>query len=296
MGPLRLVRAAVAAGACALTVTGVVPAAGDGAATSPPRATYLSLGDSLAAGFEPDAHGRDRPTAQGYADVLGRRLRRVHPNLRTIKHSCGGGTTTTLLHGRGCPTAGTGSQVEQAERLAGEDAHVVLITVNIGDNDVEGCLHADGRGIDAACVRAGRTSIRRNLPVIIGRLRAAAPGAALVGIVDYDQFLAWWLHGARGRDLARRSVRVIGDLNALVAGIYRSAGVRVADVSEEFSTNDLTTRVRAPGLGVVPRAVARICAWTWACTPGPAGFDDHANAKGYRVIAQAVLEALAAPR
>jgi lysophospholipase L1-like esterase len=255
---------------------------------------YLSLGDSLAAGDQPDANGDDRPTSAGYADVLGRRLRRVYPGLLTLKHSCAGGTTTSLLEGAGCPTLGPGSQVQQAERVLRSGKRVVLVTVNIGDNDVEGCVHSDARGIDAGCVARGRAKIARNLPVIIARLRAAGPDAQLVGIVDYDQFVAFWLRGPAGQSLARRSVRVISDLNALLTSIYRRANVPVADVSEEFATNDLGSRVRVAGLGVVPRSVARICALTWACAPPPVGFDDHANARGYRVIAQAVLEALAA--
>jgi hypothetical protein len=114
----------------------------------------------------------------------------------------------------------------------------------------------------------------------------------VVGILDYDQFLALWLDGARGRDVARRSVRIIGSLNRLMAGIYRAAGVRVADAGARFRTGELSLWRTLPGARPVPLAVERICRWTWACSPPPIGHDDHARPAGYGVIAQAVLDSL----
>ena len=49
--------------------------------------------------------------------------------------------------------------------------------------------------------------------------------------------------------------------------------------------------VTVPGIGSVPRNVARICQWTWECAPPPRGPNQHANAAGYRVIADAILAA-----
>ena len=46
------------------------------------------------------------------------------------------------------------------------------------------------------------------------------------------------------------------------------------------------------GHGRVPLAVRRICTRTWACSPAPVGFNDHANARGYRAIAATVLNAV----
>ena len=42
----------------------------------------------------------------------------------------------------------------------------------------------------------------------------------------------------------------------------------------------------------MPLAVRRICTLTWACSPAPVGFNDHANARGYRAIAATVLNAV----
>jgi hypothetical protein len=38
--------------------------------------------------------------------------------------------------------------------------------------------------------------------------------------------------------------------------------------------------------------VARVCSWTWACTPPPSGPNIHANKNGYAVIAKAFAHAI----
>ena len=81
-------------------------------------------------------------------------------------------------------------------------------------------------------------------------------------------------------------------MNALMASIYRREGVLVADAGRRFATTELRAHRTLPGAGSVPLAVERICRWTWACSPPPIGHDDHARPHGYRVIAQAVLDAL----
>src|SRR5438270_200427 len=55
------------------------------AAASPPHRYYVSLGDSLAVGMQPNPRGHDRPTSRGYADLLARRLAdRRHKRLRPV--------------------------------------------------------------------------------------------------------------------------------------------------------------------------------------------------------------------
>ena len=44
-------------------------------------------------------------------------------------------------------------------------------------------------------------------------------------------------------------------------------------------------------MGVVPRNVALICQWTWACAMPPHGPNQHANEAGYGVIARTFLGA-----
>jgi lysophospholipase L1-like esterase len=254
---------------------------------------YVSLGDSLARGFQPSAAGTSLETNRGYVDFVARGLSRDHPRLRSVKLGCSGETTVSMLSGGHCPY-GAGSEIADAERfLRAHRGHIAAVTVNIGDNDVEGCM--SNTGIDESCVSAQLAGIRARLPLIAARLRAAAgPKVPIVGLGDYDQFLSAWLQGPAGRQVARRSVEVVDELNSTASAIYQKAGLGAADATASFATADFTHVVPLEGHGKVPMAVQRICTWTWACSAPPVGFNDHANATGYRALGEVVLAALRA--
>jgi hypothetical protein len=256
---------------------------------------YLSLGDSLSVGRQPSSRGTDHNTREGYVDVVARGLSRRVAGLHTLKLGCGG-TTSTALRGPPCNRSyGRGSQLQQAERiLRGHRSSTALVTVQIGDNDVEGCLSASG--IRRGCFDASLARMRSNLSLIARRLHhAAGSRVPVVGVADYDQFLAYWLRGGRARRIAVASVRFLRRVNAAMGAAYGGAHVRFADAATRFETPRLHTYVRLRGHGRVPLAVARICQWTWACTPPPRGPDDHAKAPGYRAIGLAILDRLPAP-
>ena len=252
------------------------------AAAAPPRHYYLSVGDSLAVGMQPNARGHDHPTGHGYADVVARRLATRIRGLQLVKLGCAGETSTTLVLTGPCRR----SQLAQAESfLSSHRGSVSLITVNIGDNDIEeSCFHA--AAIDYACIENGLAAVRANIPVIIAALRSAAgDGVPIVGITDYDQFLAYWLRGAGGRSVARASVPVIARLNQVVDTLYREAGVHVADAAPQFGSTDLGHPTPLAGHGRVPRGVATLCRLTWACGKR---LDDHPNDAGYGVLATVI--------
>jgi lysophospholipase L1-like esterase len=244
--------------------------------------------------MQPDAAGHDHPTAKGYVDVVARSLARTRPGLLSRTLSCGGATAGTLLYGgAGCQPQGEASQLARAEELLAAHPETVLVTIDIGDNDIEYCIRGRTGRIDQACVRRGEAKVRRYLPRIAARLRAAAPAATpVVALVDYDQFLSLWLQGPAGRRAARRSLPVVLALNRLAGSIYRRAGIEVADASARFATQDLTHRRSLPGHGAVPLAVYEICRLTWACSPEPIGHDDHARPEGYRQLGLAILDVL----
>jgi hypothetical protein len=114
----------------------------------------------------------------------------------------------------------------------------------------------------------------------------------VIGLVDYDQFLSLWLQGSEGRAAARRSLPIIRRLNRIATAIYRKAGVKVADATTRFATEDLSHRRRLPGHGTVPHAVYNICTLTWACSPEPIGHDDHARPSGYYQLGESILDVL----
>jgi lysophospholipase L1-like esterase len=263
------------------------------AGADPKSKYYVSLGDSLARGWQPDADGHSRETTEGYVDVVADGLQRNRPGLRSVKLGCAGETTVSITDGGTCSYP-AGSELAQAEAfLRSHRGEVAAVTVNIGDNDVEQCLlHSR---IDTACVTNQLAIVRARLPGIASRLRAAAgEDVRIVGMTDYDQFLAYWLDGPDGQRLARQSMQVVDDLNRTVNAIYTRAGIDVADATPAFAGTDLTHLVPLAGHGRVPVAVARVCNWTWACSNSPVGFNDHANATGYRALGQVVLTTLRA--
>jgi lysophospholipase L1-like esterase len=186
-----------------------------------------------------------------------------------------------------------GSQLAEAEAfILSHPGRIATVTVNIGDNDVENCMV--GGAVDEACLRKGFSAVHSRVPAIAAGLRAAAGRKVpIAGLVDYDQFLAYWLRGGSGRAFALRSAQLVQRLNATAGRAYHAAGVGVGDAGATFATADLQDQAPLPGYGPVPLAVQRVCLWTWACSPPPIGFNDHANATGYRVLARALLGALA---
>jgi hypothetical protein len=167
----------------------------------------------------------------------------------------------------------------------------VLVTLDIGANDVDGC--ASATGLDIQCGLNGIKQTSQDLPVILKTLRAAAGHKTeFVGSTYYNPFLASWLTGPAGQATAEESA-VFGTLfNSVFALEYPLNGARVADVSAAFDSNDFVDQVPlAPGV-TVPLNVARICQWTWMCAPKPVGPNIHANDAGYQVMAKAFEAAI----
>ncbi len=263
---------------------------------------YVALGDSLAQGVQPATPplppgvklGQSIETDAGYVNDLDAHYQRAFGGrLRLVKLGCPGETSTSMLTGVGSPCAyQQGSQLAAALAfIAAHRSRIALITIDIGANDVDGC--ATATSISQSCVIAGLKSVAHNLPLILGALRkAAAPGTVIAGMNLYDPFLAAYLTGPAGQQLATMSVSLDQSLNQLLGQAYQAFRVRTADVQDAFSTTDFSTTTTLPGVGTVPLNVARICEWTWMCAPAPVGPNIHANATGYRVIAAAFERAI----
>lgn len=252
---------------------------GSSSGSPPPDAPrYLALGDSLAAGFQPR-----NPSNEGYAEALWRNRLRRSSNLVLVKLGRGGETAASMIRSKRPEP----SQLQRAEGVL-RSRRTELITLDIGANEVESCRQ--GNGFDSGCVDRALASLRRNLPVVIRRLRAADRGhAPLVGINYYNSFLGSWVKGRAGRLLARRSVSVERRINATLDRIYGQAHVPVADVEDAFATDRLDRYVQLKPYGRIPLAVAQVCRWTWSCSDED---DDHTNSAGYRVIAREVAKVL----
>ncbi|ASU60360.1 GDSL-type esterase/lipase family protein [Nocardiopsis dassonvillei] len=280
---------------------------------------YLSLGDSISVGVQPDGNGRPVETSEGYTDVLYRTLKEERPELRHERMGCAGEDTTTFMEGGlpGCdPRYEHGSQLEEAEAfLAGHRGEVDLVTLTIGANNFTRCVRGintpEGQApdsgdvdIDRACVEEGLDRLREETPEIAERLReAAGPDTQIVGMTYYNPFLAFLLLDgdpaqqataaaeeaeelfpeteARG-GLAEEAVDILLEVNGTIAAAYRAEGIDVAEVDAVFeSTNQEVPRGSGTGL---PANLQNICDLTWMCH-GERGPDIHPNEEGAREIA-----------
>ena len=264
-----------------LAVVAVASVLAATSASAADKATYyVSVGDSLAQGYQP-VGGPNSPLgvdgyAQGYANQLFKEERGSYEQLRLVKLGCGGETSLTMVVG--APWCGfpAGSQLAQAEEfLNAHRGKIAFVTIDVGANDV--FQYGD----------QATATILTYLPQILLRLRAAAgPDVPVVGMSYYGVGLPEVWSSTHDLTALQTYIAQVNAFNALLAGIYTAAGDPVADVQGAFQVND-TTLVDGTPLDVV-----RECQWTWICASAPLGPDIHANSDGYGVIAQAFEEAL----
>jgi lysophospholipase L1-like esterase len=280
------------AGLCLLgTVGGVVlsPAGRAGADTAP-TPDYLALGASASVGVQPSsAAPGGRPTDDGYADDLAVSARSTWPGLELTKLGCPGETTATMISGGDRCRYVHGSQLSEAEAFLRDHPSTRLITIDLGFNDIRACMSHGS--VDSACVNTGIAQIRQQLPVVLSGLRAAAgPQTVMVGVGHYDPFLAADLRGPAGRDFAAASLRAIDQLDQTLQSIYGQFGVPLAAVLQAFDSTDIA----AATVDGQPSSVSvqRVCTLTWMCVDHPLGPNIHPTDSGYRVIADAIAEAM----
>jgi lysophospholipase L1-like esterase len=255
-------------------------------ATSERATYYVSVGDSLAQGFQPIGGPHTNSAAagydQGYADQLFKLARDGGgEQLRLVKLGCGGETTATMIANSRCRYA-TGSQLGDAVQfLDDHPGEIAFITIDIGANDVFGC-HSDPN-----CFFP---QISTNLPHILNTLRQhAGPGVPIVGMNYYSPDVAQWFQNPAAGEAAATAVAAF---NNFLEALYAGAGMPVADVESAFAVTDFTTLADLKGVGPVPLSVYNACTLTWICTGPPHGPDIHANSVGYSVIAEAFAAAL----
>jgi lysophospholipase L1-like esterase len=259
---------------------------------------YLALGDSLSVGVQPNANGTGVKTDRGYANGLFALEAKRIKNLRLVEMGCPGDSTTSLLTGMGnaqnaekfrCNRQG-GSQLKAAvgflktHHKAGE---VPLITIDIGGNDVYGCLSAGSLTAIVGCVTSGQNSIKSNAPKILKALKSAAPkGTKFAAMNLYDPMLGEFFSvNSTDKALASASVPLLRRVNGAINSANTAAGFKTADVANAFNSYNQSATVSYAGQ-MIPVNVAYACAWTWTCTTPPLGPNIHANDNGYSVIAR----------
>jgi lysophospholipase L1-like esterase len=244
---------------------------------------YVALGDSLAAGYQPGG-AELRDTA--YPALTAARLGAKGGELDLQNLGCSGETTTSLIKGGTCDFA-AGSQLEQAEKLLkGGDA--ALVTIDIGGNDLLRCVRG-GAQIDTACVTSGVATVKKNLPTILKRLRAAAgPDVPVLVLGYYNPWLAAKAldQPVKGVDAAAKAYTA---LSTTIESAAKSSGTTFVGLDEAFSTND-TTPTKVNGRSV-PENAAKICTLTNICTAADIHLTDEGAATVARVLAKAAQQA-----
>jgi lysophospholipase L1-like esterase len=283
--------AAVAAVVASTALVSLGSGSPAGAASAPPY--LLALGGSASVGFQPTlAHPRGQPTSSGYAEDLVPLEQRRWPGLDVVHLGCPGATTMTVLDGGGkCPYP-EGSQLQAAESFLRTHPTTALVTLDLGFNDLLSCMRHEV--VDTPCVTESLATVHDQLVRIVAAIKAAAPpGALIVGIGHYDPYLGDYFRGPVGEAFSAQSLGVMERLDATLRTDYSAAGVPVADVASAFDLAD-HAEVRWSGLPTVPTDVARTCELTFMCNGPPLGHNVHPDDAGYRAIASAIADAVAA--
>jgi lysophospholipase L1-like esterase len=230
----------------------------------------VALGDSIAAGVGAST------TSNDYVNLVYQHELLSHPGLQLVNLACSGATTSSVINGPGCSYT-TGTQLGDAEAfLRSHPGQVAMLTIDIGANDVDGCIGS--AGVETSCLVAGLNQVTTNLPKILGGLRAADPTLAIYGMDYYDPFLNQWLTGSSGQTVAQQSE--VGDLylNAELGQIYNANRAAMADPATLFQTTNFALTGSYDGM-TVPENVALICAWTLMCSQNNIHPDDEGHAE-----------------
>ncbi len=260
-------------GVPALLAVAVLAVVGSGPARAsdgrPPTSYYLALGDAV--GVSPGVRSYPYLLRAQYEDKLrGLRLKDI---------AVSGETTTSMLQG--------GQYVRAGRFLRAHKGHIALITIDIGGNDIVGCVTPNGVSPNSPCAEGARAMIRRNLGKVLAGLHAAAPGVPVIGMSYYDPFLGDWLAGGAYRSLALSTLPGLLTLNRELTSLYGGTN-NTADVQHAFRSTDFKTAV-ASSWGRIPIAVQRACAWlNTRCHQGaPERFGDVPNDAGAAAISSA---------
>jgi len=269
---------------------GAPSASASASASSSPSASggqklYVALGDSLAAGYQP---GGTELRDTAYPALTATRLEDGGANLTVENLGCSGETTTSLIKGGKCKFA-KGSQLQQAESLlSSRKGEVGLVTIDIGGNDLLRCVRG-GAAVDTACVTQGVSTVKKNLPTILERLRAAAGKDVPVLVLGY--YNPWVAAKAldqpvKGVDAAAKAYT---RLSTTIADAATGSGTTFVGLDKAFATND-TTPTTINGR-TVPENAARICTLTNVCTAGDIHLTDEGAATVARVLSDAASTA-----
>jgi hypothetical protein len=261
----------------AVLAGGVAPEAAF-AKTRPTR-YYVSLGDSTAMGFRPGM-----VVGSSFTPTVAKKAKMIDANF-----ACAGASAATISIQIGCSLGAIGGQqyptTTQADAaVAFIQAHhgeVGLITITLGGNDLVPCISSED---PSGCVLA--SGVAMNLSALAGQLRSVAGSSVpMIGVTYFAGPLwsEWVTGGTSGVARLTNVIRTIS--NPALAGAYATAGARFADItSASGAYTPLTVLKNVNPYGKIPRAVANVCKYTYACQS-----DQHTTPKGNKLVAKEII-------
>jgi len=300
---MRILRAAVLAAVAAIVAVPVTASAASAAPAPADAPTYyLSLGDSLAYGFQGQlfadqlASGSYDPAAfVGYTDYLTHRLSRLtHGPVTGVNYGCPGETTSSFLSGCAFTAGGapaswlhdpyTSSQLAAATAfLSAHRGQVAAVTLSLGSNDLRApltsCLRTPGCQLSTAVPQAV-TGIITRLAGIAKAVEAADPGVPLVIANIYNPEV----------DDPALPAALRPTTDALVASINTQLAGFVGALDRAGLPVTLSDSYGAINGGIPGRDSAQaVCVLTNMCTPL---HDIHPTTAGYTSLSRSFLAAL----
>jgi lysophospholipase L1-like esterase len=256
-------------------------------ADTPVSAFYLAIGGSGSLGVQPTAgYPKGQRTDDGYADYLVAAEAAEGVTLDLHQIGCSGETTNDMLHGDRCYAFPDTQLNEAITFLKSHQDEDGLVTIDLGFNDLLPCFHHHSKS--SACVDKQLGTVRDQLTEIVSVLKdVAGPNVEFIGVGHYDPYLADFLRGRKGADMATSSVHMVRHLDEVLSSVYHSFGIAIADVGGAFKI-DSTAPVALAGNRTEPENVAEVCLLTWMCQPPPLGPNIHPNDAGYELIATAI--------
>jgi len=227
---------------------------------------YLSLGDSLAFGYQPNLDWSHGYPAQWYSNL------QTHGSKSFTNYGCNGETSATFVNG-GCPYAYAlhnyyfGSQLNAAlSFLKSHAGQVSPVSLDIGANDLlpdinsSTCVVSSTWDTDLSNLDARLTGTI--LPKLVNALTNSSGQRTgdLVMMNYYDPF----------QNQCPNDLPYIQSLNQHLAADAAQFNVPISDVMTAF--------------GGTTTPNANICTYTWMCSSSK---DIHATTTGYGVIAGA---------
>lgn len=267
---------------------------------------YLSLGDGLAVGAQPDESGTLTETDKGYADLVASALAKEPPGVEHVNLGCIGETTSTFRNGgaAGCEYE-EGSQLDAAVAFLEEHkGQVRLITLNIGGENLFSCSRdEDGNlttDIDRECVADNLQKVSEDAPIITQRLReAAGEEAEIIALASYNPLLAMYLQEEvteavateddderTYQDTANYTNGMVAAINGTLNDAYNAENITVANVATLFGVDNFEETEDG-----IPFNVHNVCQFTWMCDT-ERGPDVHLNEKGAEEVATLIQDVM----